>query len=345
MIENSTSYKEAGVDIEAADTFIQRIKPFVKKTESSQVLSSIGHYAGLFSLKRGRYRDPVLCASTDGVGTKLKLAIQYRSLEGLGQDLVAMSANDILCLGAEPLFFLDYYATGHLEPEVGLKILKGIADSCREIGCALLGGETAEMPSIYQEGDFDLAGFIVGVVEKKKIIDGRSIRPGDLLLGLASSGPHSNGFSLIRKIVQDQNLTLDQTYPSLKEPLGTALLKPTRLYGNSVLKVLKKYSIHGMAHITGGGFQNIGRILPKKFQARIEKKSWPLPPLFTLLKKWGGISDAEMEEVFNCGIGFVLIVPEKQADHIAKELKKMGEVVWKIGVIEKLTSERNVVLT
>lgn len=329
----ATTYQEAGVDIAAADSFVQRIKPIIKKTDRPEVLSSIGHYAGLFALQ-GKFQAPVLVASTDGVGTKIKLALQMGRLEGLGQDLVAMSANDILCLGAEPLFFLDYFATGHLQVEQATQIIRGIASACETVRCSLLGGETAEMPSIYQQGDIDLAGFIVGVVEKKKIIDGAAIQEGDLIVGLASSGPHSNGFSLIRKVVEEQKLILTKKYPPLDRPLGEILLEPTRLYGPAILKILSETSIHGMAHITGGGFDNLPRILPDHGRAVIHKKSWPRPPLFDLIQQWGKIPESEMQRVFNLGIGMILVVDRVEENRILPQLAAQGETAWVIGSIE-----------
>lgn len=332
MTANFTTYKEAGVDIDAADSFIRKIKPLIKKTERPEVLSKIGHYAGLFALN-GRYKQPVLCASTDGVGTKLKLALQMNCLEGLGQDLVAMSANDVLCLGAEPLFFLDYYATGKLNLRQAAALLRGIAKSCTAIHCALLGGETAEMPSIYEERDFDLAGFLVGIVEKTKIVDGRSIRPGDAVVGIASSGPHSNGFSLIRKIVSTKKLSLSRRYPPLDRPLGKVLLEPTRLYGNPVLKLIREFPIRGLAHITGGGLENIPRILPQGCAAAVRIHSWKRPPIFRLLQEWGKIPEREMQRVFNLGIGLVLVVPRGEAERVCRRLRQLGETAWVIGTI------------
>lgn len=326
-------YKEAGVDIEAADSFIRKIKPLIKKTERPQVLSQIGHYAGLFALN-GSYQQPVLCASTDGVGTKLKLALQANKLAGLGQDLVAMSANDVLCLGAKPLFFLDYYATGKLKPTQAATLLKGIAKACASIHCTLLGGETAEMPSLYRGQDFDLAGFLVGIVERNKIIDGSAIQAGDTLIGVASSGPHANGFSLIRKIIRDQRLSLGRCY-SLSRPLGETLLTPTRLYGNAVLKLVQEFPIHGIAHLTGGGFWNIPRILPPHCSAVIRLNSWKRPPIFQLLQQWGKIPEREMQRVFNLGIGLVLVVKSGEAEAVIRRLRKAGEEAWVIGSVQK----------
>ncbi len=333
------NYKKSGVDIDRADLLIRRIKPLIRKTERREALSTIGHYAGLFALGR-KYRSPVLCASTDGVGTKVKLALEAdqwggHGLEGLGQDLVAMSANDILCLGAEPLFFLDYYATGRLDLRRAERIIKGITTACAAIRCTLLGGETAEMPAVYRDRDVDLAGFILGVVEKKRIVSGKGIRPGDLVVGLASSGPHSNGFSLIRQILRARRLSLSKVYPPLKQPLGKVLLKPTRLYGNPVLKVARHFDLHGIAHITGGGFKNIPRILPADCQAVLDLNSWKRPAIFDLLQGWGGIKEAEMQRVFNLGLGLVLVVKAGEARGICKNLRALGETPWISGRIVK----------
>lgn len=330
----SLTYKAAGVDIDAADTFIQRIKPFVRMTERPEVLSTVGHYAGLFALNSSKYKNPVLVASTDGVGTKVKLALEWDRLDGLGQDLVAMSANDILCLGAEPLFFLDYFATGRLDVDRATRLLKGIAEACRQIGCALLGGETAEMPKIYRGDDFDLAGFIVGVLEKEAIIDGSRVEPGDKIIGIASSGVHANGFSLVRKIVAQRKLAPDKKYPGLERPLADVLLAPTRLYVRVVSELKKDFDLRGIAHITGGGLlENLPRVYPKGCRAILKKAAWPRPPLFQWIQKWGHVSDDEMHRVFNCGIGLCLIVPSAQAPGILEALRSRNESAWPIGEI------------
>ncbi len=327
------TYKDAGVDIDTANRFIERIKPFVKRTERPEVLSSVGHYAGLFRLDMGKFRDPILVSSTDGVGTKLKLALEWNRLEGLGQDLVAMSANDILCLGAEPLFFLDYFATGHLDVGRATTILEGIANACREVGCSLLGGETAEMPKIYRGDDFDLAGFIVGVVERDAIIDGSQIAVGDRLIGLASSGFHSNGFSMVRKIVATKKLVPQKKYPGLSRPLGEILLEPTFLYGKAVLALKHSFSLHGIAHITGGGLlENIPRILPPPCRAVIHEGTWPRPAVFQLIQKWGRMEDEEMCRVFNCGLGLILVVPAGESAGCLEEIRKSHEA-WVVGEV------------
>jgi phosphoribosylformylglycinamidine cyclo-ligase len=338
MAAKSLTYKDAGVDIDTADDFIRRIKPFVKMTDRPEVLSTLGHYAGLFALDTSKFRNPILVSSTDGVGTKVKLALEWDRLDGLGQDLVAMSANDILCMGAEPLFFLDYFATGRLEVDRAVRILKGIAEACREIGCALLGGETAEMPKIYRGDDFDLAGFVVGVVEKEALIDGSRVEPGDRIIGLASSGVHSNGFSLVRKIVAQRKLGPDKKYPGLNRPLADALLAPTRLYVKTVLGLKKDFDIRGIAHITGGGLtENLPRVYPKTCRALVKRSAWPFPPLFQWIQKWGRVSDEEMFRVFNCGIGLCLIVRSEESAEILGRLKSLsaegGESAWIIGEI------------
>jgi len=334
MAPRALTYKDAGVDIDAADAFVENIKPYVRKTERSEVLSSIGHYAGLFALNRDRFREPVLVSSTDGVGTKLKLALEWDLLDGLGQDLVAMSANDVLCLGAEPLFFLDYFATGKLEVPKATALVKGIAQACADIGCTLLGGETAEMPNIYRGGDFDLAGFLVGVVEKSEIIDGSKVKPGDRILGIASSGVHSNGFSLVRKIIARKKLSPDKKYPGLKKPLGESLLAPTELYVRLVQELKKDFDLRAIAHITGGGLPgNLPRVYPESCRAVLHGNSWPRPSLFQWLQKWGQLDDEEMLRVFNCGIGLTLIVPQNQVNGVLSSLKQKGREAWEIGEV------------
>jgi len=334
MATKALTYKDAGVDIDAADSFVENITPFVQKTRRPEVISSIGHYAGLFALSKDKYRNPVLVSSTDGVGTKVKLALEWDRVEGLGQDLVAMSANDVLCLGAEPLFFLDYYATGKLDVARATKIVKGIAEACEAIGAALLGGETAEMPKIYRGDDFDLAGFLVGIIEKDEIIDGSKVKPGDKIIGVASNGVHSNGFSLVRKIVEKKKLSPDKKYPGLDRPLAEALLAPTRLYVKQVLELKRSFELNGIAHITGGGLlENLPRVYPDHCRAILKKSAWPLPPLFQWLQKWGNVADQEMHRVFNCGIGLTLIVPPSQTNDLLAALKKQGEQAWLLGEI------------
>jgi len=340
------SYKEAGVDITAGNQFVDQIKPLIKKTNRPEVLSSIGGFAGLFSLGN-RMKDPVLVSTTDGVGTKLKIAIDQKNYKGIGQDLVAMCVNDLLCVGAKPLFFLDYFATGKLQIEIAVEVIKGITKSLESIQCALLGGETAEMPGLYQKEDFDLAGFAVGVAEKEELIDGSKIRSGNFIIGIASSGVHSNGFSLVRKIIADHHLDLDKTYPPLTTSLGDALLEPTRVYVNPVLALQKEFSIYGMAHITGGGLlENPPRVFPDNYRAVIHKNSWKLPPLFAFLQEQGAIPEDEMLRVFNCGIGMILIVEEKESQKILSQLESLGEKGFIIGeILERKNNEPSILFT
>ena len=318
------SYRDAGVDIEAGDALVEAIKPFAGRTMRPEVLAGIGGFGALCQIPK-KYRHPVLVSGTDGVGTKLKLAFELQRHDTVGIDLVAMSVNDVLAQGAEPLFFLDYYACGKLDNRVATDVIRGIARGCELAGCALIGGETAEMPGMYPEGEYDLAGFCVGVVEKDRIVDGRSIRPGDVILGLASSGPHSNGYSLIRKILE-----------RAKPPRGVDLLEPTRIYVKPVLKLLESVPVKGLAHTTGGGLTgNVPRILPERTKAVIDKASWPRPTVFQWLQREGNIAEEEMYRVFNCGIGMVLVVAAADAKRAAELLRGAGETVYEIGVIEK----------
>jgi len=318
------SYRDAGVDIDAGDALVEAIKPFARRTMRPEVLAGIGGFGALCAIPK-KFKRPVLVSGTDGVGTKLKLAFQLDKHDTVGIDLVAMSVNDVLVQGAEPLFFLDYFACGRLEQGVAAQVIKGIARGCELAGCALIGGETAEMPGMYPAGEYDLAGFCVGVVERDRILDGRSIRPGDALLGLASSGPHSNGYSLIRKIISLSN-----------PPSMDALFEPTRIYVKPVLKVLKKVPIKGLAHITGGGLTgNVPRILPKKTRAVIRRAAWPRPQVFEWLQRAGDVAEDEMHRVFNCGIGMVAVVAAKDAKRAASALRAAGETVYEIGAIEK----------
>jgi phosphoribosylformylglycinamidine cyclo-ligase len=321
------SYRDAGVDIDEGDALVEAIKPFARRTLRPEVLAGIGGFGALCRIP-GRYREPVLVSSTDGVGTKLRLAFELERHDSVGIDLVAMSVNDVLVQGAEPLFFLDYFACGRLERQTAAEVVKGIARGCEAAGCALIGGETAEMPGMYPEGEYDLAGFCVGVVEHERIIDGRSISPGDAILGLASSGPHSNGYSLIRKILQrDPRPPFD-------------LLEPTRIYVKPVLGLLESVPVKGLAHITGGGITgNVPRVLPPGTQAVINKRSWPRPPVFQWLQQTGGVAEDEMFRVFNCGIGMAVIVGAAQAKAAAQNLRACGETVYEIGTIEKSSGE------
>ncbi len=329
------TYKDAGVDIDAGDLFVRKIKPYVKSTFRPEVLTDIGGFGGLFALKK--YKDPVLVSGTDGVGTKLKIAFLANRHDTVGIDLVAMCVNDIIVQGAEPLFFLDYFATGKLKPKEHADIVKGIAAGCKLSGCALIGGETAEMPSFYGEDEYDLAGFAVGVVEKQKIIDGSNIRPGDQLVGLASSGLHSNGYSLVRKVLLEASgYTVNDILPELGRPLGEILLTPTRIYAKTVMALLKEFDIRGMAHITGGGItENLPRVLPKGTRAAVRKGAWDIHPIFGLIQRKASVDDDEMYRDFNMGIGMILAVPKKQADAVMKKAKKLGEKAYLIGEIVK----------
>ncbi len=327
------TYRDAGVDIEAGESLVERIKPLVQKTQRPECLGNIGGFGGLFELPIDRYRRPVLVSGTDGVGTKLKLAVILDRHDTIGIDLVAMCVNDVLVLGAEPLYFLDYFATGRLSPEHAQSVIAGIASGCETAGAALIGGETAEMPGMYSPGDYDLAGFCVGVVEKDQIIDGSHIRAGDQILGLASSGLHSNGYSLARAVLERSSATLDQ--PIGETTLGEALLAPTRIYVRPILALLKAMPIHGIAHITGGGLTgNIPRILPDNCDCRIDATAWPRPEIFQWLQSEGSIDDTEMLRTFNCGIGLVIIVSSDTAAQAHEMLKASGETVYRLGEVQ-----------
>ena len=330
----SLSYRDAGVDIDAGDQLVENIKPFAKRTMRPEVLGGLGGFGALVEISK-KYQNPVLVSGTDGVGTKLKLAFEWDIHHTVGIDLVAMSVNDILVQGAEPLFFLDYFACGKLDVARATDVIKGIAEGCEQSGCALIGGETAEMPGMYPEGEYDLAGFAVGVVEKSKVINGRSIRPGDVVLGLASNGAHSNGYSLIRKIIERSNPDLDAEFDGGKT-LRQAIIAPTRLYVKPILAALEKFEIKGMAHITGGGLtENIPRVLPENCVAQIDAQSWPLPKLFQWLQQAGNVEQQEMYRTFNCGIGMAVIVPAEQADAAQAFLAGQGETVYRLGTIRK----------
>ena len=325
------SYRDAGVDIDAGDALVDRIKPFAKKTMRDGVLAGIGGFGALFEVPK-KYREPVLVSGTDGVGTKLKLAFQLNRHDTVGQDLVAMSVNDILVQGAEPLFFLDYFACGKLDVDTAESVIKGIAAGCELAGCALIGGETAEMPGMYPDGEYDLAGFALGAVEKSKIIDGSKIRAGDVVLGLASSGIHSNGYSLVRKIIERAAPDLNADFDG--RTLADALMAPTHIYVKPLLALMQQIEVKGMAHITGGGLvENVPRVLADPLCAELDHRAWPLPPLFSWLQKHGGVADAEMHRVFNCGIGMVVIVAEEHAQAAMGLLSGAGEQVWKIGTV------------
>ncbi|HEX8960802.1 MAG TPA: phosphoribosylformylglycinamidine cyclo-ligase [Geobacteraceae bacterium] len=337
MSTTRTTYRDAGVDIDAGNTFVRMIKPLVKATSRPEVIADIGGFGGLFSLNAAKYKNPVLVSGTDGVGTKLKLAFLADRHDTIGIDLVAMCVNDIVVQGAEPLFFLDYLATARLEPEKSAQVVKGIAEGCVQAGCALIGGETAEMPGFYSEGEYDLAGFTVGVVERDNIIDGSSITVGNTLIGIASSGLHSNGYSLARKIIFERmGLGIDDHLPGLEKSVADELLTPTRIYVKSILNLLRDFRINGIAHITGGGLlENVPRVLPHGCKAVIEQNSWQRPAIFMLLQEKGNVEESEMLRTFNCGIGMVLAVPEEEADEILIRLSGLHEQAFVIGEVAK----------
>jgi len=330
------TYKDAGVDIDAGNDFVNQIKPLVKETSRPEVIADLGGFGGLFALNATRYQRPVLVAATDGVGTKLMLAFMMNQHETVGIDLVAMCVNDIIVQGAEPLFFLDYFATGKLTPAQAVDVIKGVTEGCKQAGCALLGGETAEMPGMYKSGEYDLAGFAVGVADHDQIIDGSTIAKGDQVIGLASSGLHSNGYSLARKILLESlQLDLAAIPEGLDRPLGEVLLTPTRIYVKSILNLLRDFQLKGIAHITGGGLlENIPRVLPQQCKAVINGNSWDKPEIFELLRQGGNVPLEEMYRTFNYGIGMVLIVPEAQTDDILNRLSALGETAWCIGHID-----------
>lgn len=327
------TYRDAGVDIDAGEALVDRIKPLAAKTMREGVMAGIGGFGALFEVPK-RYREPVLVSGTDGVGTKLRLAFDWQRHDTVGIDLVAMSVNDILVQGAEPLFFLDYFACGRLSVDVAAAVVGGIATGCELSGCALIGGETAEMPGMYPDGEYDLAGFAVGAVEKSAIINGRTIQAGDHVLGLASSGAHSNGYSLLRRVLSLTGAKPDDSFDGQK--LGDVVMAPTRIYVKPVLAALAQFgpSIKGLAHITGGGLlDNVPRILQPGLQARLHSSAWTLPPLFDWLKTEGGIESQEMYRVFNCGIGMVIVVPASKANAVAENLRQAGETVYALGEI------------
>jgi len=330
------SYRDAGVDIDAGDDLVERIKPLAKKTMREGVLAGIGGFGALFELPK-RYKEPVLVSGTDGVGTKLRLAFEWNRHDTIGQDLVAMSVNDILVQGAEPLFFLDYFACGKLSVDTAATVVGGIAKGCELSGCALIGGETAEMPGMYPPGEYDLAGFAVGAVEKSKIITGATIAPGDVVLAIGSSGAHSNGYSLVRKIIERVGAKPSDDLGG--RPLGDVVMAPTQIYVKPLLKLISEMNVKGMAHITGGGLvDNVPRVLPENTQAVLHRDSWQMPDLFRWLQMKGGVADAEMVRVFNCGIGMVVIVSTDQADAAILSLKTEGLNAWVVGeVVERPT--------
>jgi phosphoribosylformylglycinamidine cyclo-ligase len=345
VLKRRVTYKSAGVDIDAGNKFVELIRPLVRTTFRPEVITDIGGFGGLFSFDAQKYKNPVLVSSTDGVGTKLKVAVLLGKHDTVGIDLVAMCVNDIVVQGAEPLFLLDYLATGKLSLEVSTQIIEGIARGCRTAGCALIGGETAEMPTFYKRGEYDIAGFTVGVVERKKVIDGSSICMGDRLIGLGSSGLHSNGYSLARKVLfQRMGLKVTDWVEDLSRTVGEELLVPTRIYVKPILGLLRDFQIHGIAHITGGGFtDNIPRMVPSGCKAVIRRNTWPVPPIFKVIQDGGKISEEEMLRTFNNGIGMVLAVPPQEAKGIITHLESLNEKAYLVGeIIRAEAQEREI---
>ena len=332
--KQSISYKDSGVDIDAGNALVKAIKPIAQATKRPEVSASLGGFGALFELPMDKYKQPLLVSGTDGVGTKLRLAIESKKHDQVGIDLVAMCVNDLIVQGAEPLFFLDYYATGKLDIDVATDVIKGIGEGCLQSGCSLIGGETAEMPGMYTDGDYDLAGFCVGIVEKADLIDGSKVKSGDVLLGLSSSGPHSNGYSLIRKIIEVSNADLQADCGG--QPLIDALMTPTKIYVKSVLELMKNVEIHAISHITGGGLlENIPRVMPNNTLAKVDTNSWDRPVVFDWIQKNGNVDFHEMHRTLNCGIGLVIVVSQENKDNAISLLEKLGEDVAIIGNIEK----------
>lgn len=335
---SSLNYRDAGVNIDNSNLLIERLKPIAARTQRPEMLGGLGGFGALFEIPLERYKNPVLVSGTDGVGTKLKLAQAYGKYDTIGIDLVAMCVNDIVTSGAEPLFFLDYYATGKLDVDIATQVIESIAKGCELAGAALVGGETAEMPGVYSQGDYDIAGFSVGIVEKTKIIDSSRVQPGDALIGIAASGAHSNGYSLIRKILEISEASLDEDFYG--RSLGEVLLEPTRIYVKPLLQLMQNLPVYALAHITGGGLlENVPRVLPAGLCANINPQSWTRPPIFDWLQKQGNISNKEMYRTFNCGIGMVICVASANMDNALLSLKEMGEKAWHIGNIEAHPSE------
>ncbi len=338
MSKKSLSYRDAGVDIDAGNSLIERIKPYTKATKRPGVMGGLGGFGALFELPLDRYKNPVLVSGTDGVGTKLRLALNIGKHDTIGIDLVAMCSNDLIVAGAEPLFFLDYYATGKLDVDTATDVIKGISEGCIQSGCALTGGETAEMPGMYEGEDYDLAGFCVGIVEKEDIIDGSKVKAGDILLGLASSGPHSNGYSLIRKVIEVSGADLDAEFDG--ETLGKRLLEPTRIYVKPLLALAKEVEILSLCHVTGGGLlENLPRVMPANTMANIDGKSWSRPAVFDWLQEEGNIEATEMYRTFNCGIGMVVVVSPENQQKTIDFLEQQGETVFTLGTIEASDDE------
>ncbi|MCT8126468.1 phosphoribosylformylglycinamidine cyclo-ligase [Alishewanella sp. BS5-314] len=340
--KTSLSYKDAGVDIDAGNALVDRIKGAVKRTTRPEVIGGLGGFGALCQIPAG-YKEPVLVSGTDGVGTKLRLAMDLKRHDGVGIDLVAMCVNDLVVQGAEPLFFLDYYATGKLDVDTASRVVAGIAEGCVQSGCALVGGETAEMPGMYHGDDYDIAGFCVGVVEKADIIDGSKVQPGDQLIALASSGPHSNGFSLIRKVLEVSGQSPETLLAG--KSLADHLLEPTRIYVKNLLALFKTTPVHALCHITGGGFwENIPRVLPANTKAVINGKSWQWPAIFDWLQQQGNISRHEMYRTFNCGVGMIVVVPAAQLDNALSQLQQAGETAWHLGEIQAAAADEQLVI-
>ncbi len=341
-----TTYKDAGVDIDAGDALVERIKPLARMTLRPEVISGVGGFGGLFALPANKYKEPVLVSGTDGVGTKLKLAFLLNRHDTVGIDLVAMSVNDVITCGAEPLFFLDYFATGKLDVAQGAQVVAGIAKGCELSGCALLGGETAEMPGFSPPGEYDLAGFCVGVVERSKIIDGKNVKPGDALIGMASSGLHSNGYSLARRVlIEKNNLSMAMPTHGFDQPLGPALLEPTRIYVKAVMALIAAVEVKGLAHITGSGIPgNLPRCLPDGTRAVLEERSWKRPPLFDFIAKMGNIERDEMFSTFNMGLGMIAVVPSAHAPAAIRALAQHDIPAWEVGRVEEGSGEATAVI-
>ncbi|MDO5054513.1 MAG: phosphoribosylformylglycinamidine cyclo-ligase [Pasteurella oralis] len=338
MSKQSLSYKDAGVDINAGNSLVEKIKADVKRTTRPEVIGGLGGFGALCAIP-SKYKEPILVSGTDGVGTKLRLAIDLNRHESIGIDLVAMCVNDLVVQGAEPLFFLDYYATGKLDVDIAASVIKGIANGCEQSGCALVGGETAEMPGMYHAGDYDLAGFCVGVVEKSEIIDGSKVKAGDALIALGSSGPHSNGYSLIRKVIEVAGINPAEEQLAGK-PLADQVLAPTKIYVKSILQLIKQVDVHAISHLTGGGFwENIPRVLPNNVKAVINEASWQWQPIFKWLQEKGNIDTHEMYRTFNCGVGMIIALPQQDVDTALALLKQTGENAWLIGQVEPATQD------
>lgn len=335
------TYKDAGVDVELAESAIRSLSDKIRSTHRQGVFGRLGGFAAMFQPDWGKYRDPILVSATDGVGTKLKIAFMAGVHDTVGIDLVAMNVNDIVVTGAEPLFFLDYFATGHIRPETFQEVVSGIADGCKIAGCALIGGETAEMPDFYSEGEYDLAGFCVGIVDKLKMVDGSKVTSQDVVIGIGSSGLHSNGFSLVRKVLLDKKkLTLEHKFDDLESTLGAELLKPTKIYVKPMLSLIGRIPVKAIAHITGGGFYgNIPRVVPKNIQVRIDSSTWDVPPIFRILKDAAHIDCRDMFETFNMGVGMVIIVDESEAQAAITILRESGLPAWSMGITTERSNE------